>query len=122
MDNESIGFEMLERDPYISLHAINGFQSITNYYGKKTLQLLLDLSSTHNFLDVELANRLRCTMEPIALQREIELQCQSVCRNFRWKLRSTKFYIDEFLIPLGSCDVILGVQWLSTLATIKWNF
>jgi len=24
-------------------------------------------------------------------------------------------------IPLGSCDMVLGVQWLSTLGTVKWK-
>lgn len=26
------------------------------------------------------------------------------------------------LIDLGSCDMVLGVQWLSTLGTINWDF
>ena len=26
------------------------------------------------------------------------------------------------LIPLESCDMVLGVQWLSQLGTVKWNF
>lgn len=26
------------------------------------------------------------------------------------------------LIPLESCDVVLGIQWLKTLGPIKWDF
>jgi len=45
-----------------------------------------------------------------------------MCKNFRWRLKGIEFCSNIFLIPLGSCDVALGVQWLSTLGTIKWNF
>ena len=33
------------------------------------------------------------------------------------------FTTDVMLLPLGSCEMVLGVQWLSTLGDIrKWNF
>jgi len=34
----------------------------------------------------------------------------------------SEFVSDVLLISLGSCDLVLGIQWLATLGTIKWNF
>ena len=78
------------------------------------LQILVDSSSSHNFVDVDLAKRLGCKLEPINLQSVTvadgnKLQCYYMCRNFRWRLQGTEFCSDIFLIPLGSCDVVLGV-------------
>jgi len=36
-------------------------------------------------------------------------------------LQGPEFYTNVFLIPLGSVDVVLSIQWLSALETIKWN-
>lgn len=33
-----------------------------------------------------------------------------------------KFITEVILIPLGSCDMVLGVQWLSALGSIYWDF
>ena len=37
-------------------------------------------------------------------------------------LRLTEFVSDILLLPLGGCDLVLGVQWLSTLGVIKLDF
>jgi len=37
-------------------------------------------------------------------------------------LHNADFTSDMLLISLGSCDMVLGVQWLSQLGTVRWNF
>ena len=67
LKQKSMGFEMIEIEPCIFLQAINGVQGfqtmrVTGYVGKKAIQILIDSGSTHNFLDVRLAQRLGCKM------------------------------------------------------------
>jgi len=33
-----------------------------------------------------------------------------------------EYETDIFIVSLGSCDMVLGVQWLATLGSITWNF
>ena len=40
----------------------------------------------------------------------------------KWMLRGTTFTTDVLLLPLGNCDMVLGIQWLETLGAIQWNF
>ena len=51
-----------------------------------------------------------------------KLMCYYMCKNFKWTLHNIEFQSDVYLLPLGSCDLVLGVQWLSTLGIIKWDF
>ncbi|XP_074318129.1 uncharacterized protein LOC141654920 [Silene latifolia] len=125
-------FEVHSIDPHISINALHGSQSfqtmrVTGYMGRKPLHILIDSGSTHNFLDLDLARKLNLQINPISPQSVAvadgnHLACQHVCPNFQWKLQNTEFQCEALLIPLGSCDMVLGVQWLSTLGTVKWNF
>ena len=45
-----------------------------------------------------------------------------MCKGFTWKMQETYFSTDVMLISLGSCDMVLGVQWLSKLGPICWDF
>jgi len=126
LEGKALEFELLETEPFISLQAINGVQGfqtmrVMGYFGKKSLQLLVD------FVDLKLARKLGCTLEPIHLQSVLvadgnALKCEYMCRKFTWRLQGTEFCADVLLIPLRNCDMVLRVQWLSTLGTIQWNF
>lgn len=37
-------------------------------------------------------------------------------------LQGTKFNANFFTLPLGGCDVVLGIQWLLTLGPVLWDF
>ena len=50
------------------------------------------------------------------------ITCQHVVKKFSWKMGGHDFTFEVMLIDLCSCDMVPGVQWLSTLGTVKWNF
>ena len=86
--NGEAEFEGEELTPQISInakHGHSGFNTmrVNGYKGKKTLHILIDFGSTHNFLDEHLARKLGCKLEPIAKQSVAIadgniLQCQFV--------------------------------------------
>ena len=100
---------------------------VTIYVLNKPLHILIDSGSTHNFLDLNMAKKLGCKMEKIGpLRVDVtngsSLACVSVSKVFSWTLQGSKFTTDVLILPLGSCDMVLGIQWLETLGEIKWDF
>ncbi|GKB36930.1 reverse transcriptase, partial [Tanacetum coccineum] len=118
--------------PYISLNDLAGVNTfhtmrIKGHVGKQDIHILVDSGSTHNFVDVLYAKRLGCEIRSIfPLQVEVsggnQMLSTSTCRQFTWTLQGQNFTSDVMLLPLEGCDMVLGVQWLSTLGDIKWNF
>jgi uncharacterized membrane-anchored protein YitT (DUF2179 family) len=51
-----------------------------------------------------------------------KLVSQYMVKNFQWQIQGVLFTADVMLLPLGGCELVLGVRWLSTLGTISWNF
>lgn len=41
-----------------------------------------------------------------------------VCKGFTWIFLNTEFTADVLVLPLGSYDLILGIQWLHSLGPI----
>ncbi|GKB72376.1 hypothetical protein Tco_0933788 [Tanacetum coccineum] len=35
------------------------------------------------------------------------------CKGFKWTLQGVEFTSDVLILPLGGCEMVLGVQWLS---------
>ena len=135
---DTIAVELEEQDeattcaPYISLSALTGDQTYHTMRIKVMkddfpIHTLVDSGSTHNFLDISLARKLGCENETIPGKSVMvadgnNLLCHSVCKKFTWSVAGHEFTTEVMLIPLGSCDMVLGIQWLSTLGTIAWDF
>jgi len=78
-------------------------------------------------LDLATAKRLHCNIKRIPPLQVVvangqQLVCTSVCNNFAWSLLGEVFTTDVMLIPLDSCEMVLGIQWLTSLGPILWDF
>lgn len=118
--------------PRISLNAVNGISDyntmrVRGTFGKRTLFVLLDSGSTHNFLDPKVAAKLGCAIKPSGLTKVTVADCrklgvQGKIDGFKWNFQTTEFETDIMLIPLQGCDMVLGIQWLASLGPISWEF
>ncbi|XP_074346521.1 uncharacterized protein LOC141685312 [Apium graveolens] len=130
-ENEVEEEEAIE-DPKMSVNALSenqGFHTmrVRGVVGNAVVHILIDSGSTRNFLDIEMAKKLKCQCVTIPHQAVTvadgnHLACQQMCKSFSWKMQGQGFITDVLLIPLGSCDMVLGIQWLKTLGSIQWDF
>lgn len=95
-------------------------------YEKRKLHILIDPGSTHNFFDIQIAKGLGCSLTPIKLMSVVaasgDLVTKYKCSSFTWKMQGYGFNAEIRTLPLGCSDLVLGVQWLSTLGPILWDF
>lgn len=92
------------------------------------MQILIDGSrSTHNFLDLDLAKKLGCELESITPMTVTagggtRLEASYICKGFTSQLQQTEFTADVIVLPLVFCDLTLGIQWLTSLGPVLWDF
>lgn len=110
-----------ESNPEISIHALTGTQNfqtmrVRGFVGKKELHILIDTGSTHNFLNVATGQSLDCNHTPVS-------PVKVTAANGSLLTCEAQFYTtDVLLIELDTYDMVLGVQWLTQLGDITWNF
>ncbi|GKA62966.1 gypsy/ty3 retroelement polyprotein [Tanacetum coccineum] len=124
--------ESITDTPVISLHAMTGESTyktmkVKAYVGKHTVHSLIDSGSTHIFLDLKVAKKLGCKLKAtcpmdVSVANGQVMSSLYECKGFTWTLQGVEFTSDVFILPLGGCELVLGVQWLSVLGDIKWNF
>ena len=122
----------INSDLQLSINALTGIPNyhtmrVSGMYQKKLLQILIDIGSIHNFLDLELAKRLGCKLEGIPLMSVAvadgtSMRAQFICKGFLWQLQQTTFTSNVLMLPLGCCDLVLGIQWLTILGPTFWDF
>lgn len=47
-----------------------------------------------------------------------QLSCNSMCSQVQITLDNIPFHVDSYVLPMSRVDVVLGVQWLKTLALV----
>jgi len=119
-------------EPQISVNAlrrVTGFRTmrITGYYQRKPMRILIDSGNTHNFLDVQVAKNYGCTIEQMQPLNVVaadgsKISISFMVKNFKWTIQHTTFTANMLLLPLGCCDLVLGIEWLIHLGDIIWNF
>lgn len=118
--------------PRVSVNAVHGLSDYTTMrvkgvHNKKFIFILIDSGSTHNFMDVKIAAQLGCVVQKSGLSQVAvadggRIGVHGKVDQFTWTFQTTTFTDDFMLIPLGGCDMVLGVQWLQSLGPISWDF
>lgn len=124
--------EGLKEDGEISLNALEGQPSprtmkMKGYIGKRPFTILIDNGSTHNFLDPKAAQRLKCPLEPatpitVTIEDGGKLCSNQQCTDFKWRMGDLNFQDSVRIIPLGECDMVLGVQWLLQVGPATFDY
>ncbi|KAI4384698.1 hypothetical protein MLD38_002817 [Melastoma candidum] len=123
------------KEMYVTLHAMQGevpcgsvqTMQVKGWFKKKSLNILVDSGSTHNFVDLVLVKGMNLLVETVSPIRVTvadgrSLICRSMLRQFGWEMQGETYVADFYIIPLGGCELILGVSWLARLGDITWNF
>ncbi|GJZ07085.1 reverse transcriptase [Tanacetum coccineum] len=115
------------QEPLISLNALtstNNFKTmrVIGTVGKHLLHIFIDCGSTHNFLDRNMAKHLGCNIRTtcplsVTVADGNKLITTSKCK---WKFGPHPFSTDVMLLPLGGCDMVLGIQWGTHKSNLDW--
>lgn len=116
----------------VSLHAISGtiLPQTLRFPGKiqnKDVVVLVDVGSTHNFIDQALVDRFGLmgdrdvNFEVVVANRE-KLTCKSRVKGLTIVIQGYTISTDFFVLPVAACPIVLGVQWLKTLGLVEIDF
>jgi hypothetical protein len=129
---EDPGEFFLEEFPKISLNAITGTPDpktirLVGFLKLHPIVILIDSSSTHNFVHTKLAATLGIrplVKDPIRVKiaSGAEIPSPGCCKEVELNIQGSSFQTDFFILPLAGCNVVLGIQWLRTLGPIIWDF
>ncbi|GJX34061.1 retrotransposable element Tf2 [Tanacetum coccineum] len=93
----------------------------------KAYESVGNIKYTTTFLDLKVAKKLGCKLKAtcpmdVSVANGQVMSSFYECKGFTWTLQGVEFTSDVLILPLGGCELVLGVQWLSVLGDIKWNF
>lgn len=99
---------------------------LKGHINKNNVVVLIDSSSTHNFLDATTAKRLNIFSFPLPNMKVMVADGKKIekvgkCHTVKLQIQDFSLESSFFTVPLGGVDVVLGVQWLQTLGTYAAN-
>jgi hypothetical protein len=91
------------------------------------LVVLLDTGNIHNFLDPAVLRKVPLRVDSgvqlwVRVAKGATVLSSGFCSAVSLKLQGHSFSLDFYLLPLGGCDAVLGVDWLRILGPVLWDF
>lgn len=88
---------------------------------------LVDSGSSHIFIDISLVKQLKGHLDTthpftVKIANGGSLTCTRCLAQVSIRIQNYATVLDFYALPLGGCDIVLGVQWLRTLGLVLWNF
>lgn len=95
--------------------------------GTQCVTILIDMGSTHNFLDPTVLKKVKL---PFNLTKNVRVRVASgeiipsegKCMGVKLKIQGTIFLVDVHVVFLEGCDMVLSIQWLQDLGIVYWDF
>ena len=86
----------------------------------------MDTGSTHNFLDIRVARKLKLFVHPVPDMKVMVVDGKKIekvgkCHKVKLQIKYFNLESELYTLLLGGVDIILGVQWLKTLGTYSAN-
>lgn len=116
----------------LSSHAVNGNLSpkVLKFSGLISglqVSILVDTGSSHNIIQPRVANYLHLPLTPISpfsvmVGNGDRLSCIHMCQSVSLRIDTHNFTIPCYLLPIEGADIVLGLDWLSTLGSVIANF
>jgi hypothetical protein len=129
---EDPGQFFLDEELEISLNVITGTPNpktmrIIRVLRNQQVVMLIDSSSTHNFVDAKLAKVLGIVSTSgdaikVRIANDQIISSPGKSQDVTLKMQGNLFKMDLYILPLASCDIFLGIQWLRLLGPILWDF
>jgi hypothetical protein len=129
---DSVATPVEPEEPVISLHALSGISSpqtlkIKGYIKHRSVMVLIDSGSTHNFIHRRLTEELHCFVHPVSnfqilIANGGTMKCGGRCENVKLQMGDYHLKTHMFSISMGGCDIVLGVEWLHTLGPITMDY
>ncbi|RWV95014.1 hypothetical protein GW17_00042398 [Ensete ventricosum] len=113
----------------LTLAGYNNLQKlkIEGFLEQQSVIILIDAGSTHNFMTSKVAAHLILRKEDyngfeVKVANDQILKCNQKCSRVKLILQEQDVVADFFLLPLDGFDIVLCIDWLSTIGDIFWNF
>lgn len=121
-----------ESAPEISMNALAGHfhpstLRVVGRYGKRQVKIFIDNGSNNSFIKPEIADKLSLKRTPITEFKVWTgsgeyLLCKNKCEKVCLNIQGHEFIVDLYVLEIKGSEVVLGVQWLVELGTIKTNY
>jgi hypothetical protein len=79
--------------------------------------ILIDSGSLHNFLDASITSKMALEVHQVnniavKVANGQIIHTKGVCKELKVQMQGNTFVANFYILPLGGCDMVLGIQWL----------